>query len=43
LDRFIKEKITTYLNINLHLEKVELIAAAKASLGKVQNNIDLIN
>jgi hypothetical protein len=36
LDRYIKEKVVTHLNINLHLEKEELIAAAKVSLGKDQ-------
>jgi hypothetical protein len=36
LDRYIKEKVATHLNINLHLEKEELIAAAKISLGKDQ-------
>jgi hypothetical protein len=36
LDRYIKEKVVSHLNINLHLEKEELIAAAKVSLGKDQ-------
>ena len=36
LDRYLKEKVVTHLNINLHLEKEELIAAAKVSLGKDQ-------
>ena len=36
LDRYIKEKVVTHLNINLNLEKEELIAAAKVSLGKDQ-------
>ncbi|TDD78555.1 hypothetical protein [Flavobacterium caseinilyticum] len=36
LDRYIKEKVVAHLNINLHLEKEELIAAAKVSLGKDQ-------
>lgn len=36
LDRYIKEKLITHLNINLHLEKEELIAAAKVSIGKDQ-------
>lgn len=35
-DRYIKEKVVSHLNINLHLEKEELIAAAKVSLGKDQ-------
>ena len=36
LDRYIKEKVATHLNINLNLEKEELIASAKVSLGKDQ-------
>lgn len=36
LDRYIKEKVVTHLNINLHLDKEELIAAAKVSIGKDQ-------
>jgi len=36
LDRYIKEKVVLHLNINLHLEKEELIAAAKVSIGKDQ-------
>jgi len=36
LDRYIKEKVVSHLNINLHLDKEELIAAAKVSLGKHQ-------
>ena len=35
-DRYIKEKLINHLNINLHLEKEELIAAAKVSIGKDQ-------
>lgn len=35
-DRYIKEKVISHLNINLHLEKEELIAAAKVSIGKDQ-------
>ena len=36
LDRYIKDKVVSNLNINLHLEKQELIAAAKVSVGKTQ-------
>jgi len=36
IDRYIKEKVVSHLNINLHLDKEELIAAAKVSIGKDQ-------
>lgn len=36
LQNYIKEKVLNSLNLNLHLEKEELISAAKVSIGKDQ-------
>ncbi len=36
LQNYIKEKVHKHLNLNLHLEKEELISAAKVSIGKDQ-------
>ncbi|HUX55644.1 MAG TPA: PglZ domain-containing protein [Bacteroidales bacterium] len=36
LQNYVKEKVHKHLNLNLHLEKEELISAAKVSIGKDQ-------